>query len=182
MEALKSPLMGLFEKRRAGKFFLYVQDYKENDPSTHKGYDLTKLTTKQLISWVPILLLCLRTLFNYYTMQFSICLHNFYFQFHTCLFHILPPDISCLMSTIPLLQNQEIVMWNLDIFTNNIIYAFQVLISLLTPFWIIKYTSGIVHASGHYIVLFVSLTAITEASKVFLDMLCPSKPQHDVLF
>jgi hypothetical protein len=61
MEALKSPLMGLFEKRRAGKFFLYVQDYKENDPSTHKGYDLTKLTTKQLISWVPIYLLCLIT-------------------------------------------------------------------------------------------------------------------------
>ncbi|ONM21328.1 Guanosine nucleotide diphosphate dissociation inhibitor 2 [Zea mays] len=51
MEALKSPLMGLFEKRRAGKFFLYVQDYKENDPSTHKGYNLTKLTTKELISW-----------------------------------------------------------------------------------------------------------------------------------
>ncbi|PWZ39426.1 Guanosine nucleotide diphosphate dissociation inhibitor 1 [Zea mays] len=50
MEALKSPLMGLFEKRRAGKFFLYVQDYKENDPSTHKGYNLTKLTTKELIS------------------------------------------------------------------------------------------------------------------------------------
>ncbi|KAG8080848.1 hypothetical protein GUJ93_ZPchr0007g4116 [Zizania palustris] len=50
MEALKSPLMGLFEKRRAGKFFLYVQDYKENDPSTHKGYDLTKMTTKELIS------------------------------------------------------------------------------------------------------------------------------------
>uniref|UniRef100_A0A453JML3 Guanosine nucleotide diphosphate dissociation inhibitor n=1 Tax=Aegilops tauschii subsp. strangulata TaxID=200361 RepID=A0A453JML3_AEGTS len=50
MEALKSPLMGLFEKRRAGKFFLYVQDYKENDPSTHKGLDLTKMTSKQLIS------------------------------------------------------------------------------------------------------------------------------------
>lgn len=54
MEALKSPLMGLFEKRRAGKFFLYVQDYKENDPSTHKGLDLTKMTSKELISWVPI--------------------------------------------------------------------------------------------------------------------------------
>lgn len=54
MEALKSPLMGLFEKRRAGKFFLYVQDYKENDPSTHKGLDLTKMTSKQLISCVPI--------------------------------------------------------------------------------------------------------------------------------
>uniref|UniRef100_A0A0E0Q6I1 Guanosine nucleotide diphosphate dissociation inhibitor n=1 Tax=Oryza rufipogon TaxID=4529 RepID=A0A0E0Q6I1_ORYRU len=50
MEALKSPLMGLFEKRRAGKFFLFVQDYKENDPSTHKGYDLNKMTTKELIS------------------------------------------------------------------------------------------------------------------------------------
>lgn len=54
MEALKSPLMGLFEKRRAGKFFLFVQDYKENDPSTHKGYDLNKMTTKELISWVPM--------------------------------------------------------------------------------------------------------------------------------
>lgn len=30
MEALKSPLMGLFEKRRARKFFIFVQDYKEN--------------------------------------------------------------------------------------------------------------------------------------------------------
>lgn len=64
MEALKSPLMGLFEKRRAGKFFLYVQDYKENDPSTHKGYDLTKLTTKELISWVSISVLCLLTFFH----------------------------------------------------------------------------------------------------------------------
>jgi hypothetical protein len=54
MEALKSPLMGLFEKRRAGKFFLYVQDYKENDPSTHKGLDLNKMTSKELISCVPI--------------------------------------------------------------------------------------------------------------------------------
>ena len=64
MEALKSPLMGLFEKRRAGKFFLYVQDYKEDDRSTHKGYDLTKLTTKELISWVPISLLYLFNIFT----------------------------------------------------------------------------------------------------------------------
>ncbi|TVT97416.1 hypothetical protein EJB05_57332 [Eragrostis curvula] len=63
MEALKSPLMGLFEKRRAGKFFLYVQGYKEDDPSTHKGYDLTKITSKELISWVPFSLLCLYTFF-----------------------------------------------------------------------------------------------------------------------
>ncbi|KAH9604261.1 hypothetical protein KSS87_004657 [Heliosperma pusillum] len=50
MEALKSPLMGLFEKRRARKFFLYVQEYKEADPKTHEGLDLTKVTTKELIA------------------------------------------------------------------------------------------------------------------------------------
>ncbi|KAL6222837.1 hypothetical protein ACLB2K_006227 [Fragaria x ananassa] len=50
VEALKSPLMGLFEKRRARKFFLYVQDFEENDPKTHEGMDLTKVTAKELIS------------------------------------------------------------------------------------------------------------------------------------
>jgi Rab GDP dissociation inhibitor len=49
MEALKSPLMGLFEKRRARNFFIYVQDYNEADPKTHKGLDLTRVTTKELI-------------------------------------------------------------------------------------------------------------------------------------
>ncbi|KAJ0093283.1 hypothetical protein Patl1_27139 [Pistacia atlantica] len=50
MEALKSPLMGVFEKRRARKFFIYVQDYDENDPKTHEGMDLTRVTTKELIA------------------------------------------------------------------------------------------------------------------------------------
>ncbi|WZZ17979.1 hypothetical protein YC2023_111068 [Brassica napus] len=50
MEAMKSNLMGIFEKRRAGKFFGYVQDYDEKDPKTHNGMDLTKLTTKELIA------------------------------------------------------------------------------------------------------------------------------------
>lgn len=50
MEALKSPLMGLFEKRRARKFFVYVQDYDEANPKTHDGMDLTKVTTKELIA------------------------------------------------------------------------------------------------------------------------------------
>ncbi|KAH9312672.1 hypothetical protein KI387_027707, partial [Taxus chinensis] len=50
MEALKSPLMGLFEKRRARKFFIYVQDYEESDPKTHEGLDLTRVTTRQLIA------------------------------------------------------------------------------------------------------------------------------------
>ncbi|PKI74979.1 hypothetical protein CRG98_004751 [Punica granatum] len=50
MEALKSPLMGIFEKRRARKFFIYVQDYDESDPKTHEGLDLTRVTTKELIA------------------------------------------------------------------------------------------------------------------------------------
>ncbi|KAJ8615971.1 hypothetical protein MRB53_035343 [Persea americana] len=50
MEALKSPLMGLFEKRRARKFIIYVQDYLENDPKTHEGLDLTRVTTRELIA------------------------------------------------------------------------------------------------------------------------------------
>ena len=50
MEALKSPLMGIFEKRRAGKFFSYVQEYDEKDPKTHDGMDLRRVTTKDLIA------------------------------------------------------------------------------------------------------------------------------------
>ena len=36
-EALRSPLMGLFEKRRAKKFLEWVGDYKEDDPKTYNG-------------------------------------------------------------------------------------------------------------------------------------------------
>jgi len=50
VEALKSPLMGLFEKRRARKFFIYVQDYEENDPKSHEGLDLNKVTARELIT------------------------------------------------------------------------------------------------------------------------------------
>ena len=52
MEALKSPLMGIFEKRRARKFFIYVQNYEDNDPKTHEGMDLTRVTTRELIAYV----------------------------------------------------------------------------------------------------------------------------------
>jgi len=52
VEALKSPLMGLFEKRRARKFFIYVQDYEANDPKSHEGLDLNQVTARQLISYV----------------------------------------------------------------------------------------------------------------------------------
>lgn len=37
MEAVRSPLMGLFEKRRAKKFFEWVQGWKENDLATQQG-------------------------------------------------------------------------------------------------------------------------------------------------
>lgn len=36
-EALRSPLMGLFEKRRAKKFLEFVGAYKEEDPATYSG-------------------------------------------------------------------------------------------------------------------------------------------------
>lgn len=57
MEALKSPLMGIFEKRRTRKFFIYVQDYDETDPKTHEGMDLTRVTTRELIAYDLDLLL-----------------------------------------------------------------------------------------------------------------------------
>ena len=47
-EALKSSLMGLFEKRRARAFFLFVQDYEADHPKTHKGHDLDRMPMKDL--------------------------------------------------------------------------------------------------------------------------------------
>lgn len=37
MEAVRSPLMGLFEKRRAKKFFEFLQNWRDDDPATHQG-------------------------------------------------------------------------------------------------------------------------------------------------
>jgi len=46
MEAVKSPLMGLFEKRRAKKFFEFLQNWKNDDPATQHGLDLDKDSMK----------------------------------------------------------------------------------------------------------------------------------------
>jgi Rab GDP dissociation inhibitor len=46
MEAVRSPLMGLFEKRRAKKFFEFLQGWKDSDPATHQGIDLDKDSMK----------------------------------------------------------------------------------------------------------------------------------------
>lgn len=48
MEALRSNLMGFFEKRRARKFFLYVQNYQEDDRGTHDDLDLKKATMAEV--------------------------------------------------------------------------------------------------------------------------------------
>ncbi|KAL0078889.1 GDP dissociation inhibitor [Phycomyces blakesleeanus] len=43
-EAISSSLMGLVEKRRLQKFFEFVQNWKEDDDSTHQGLNLEKDT------------------------------------------------------------------------------------------------------------------------------------------
>jgi Rab GDP dissociation inhibitor len=47
-EALVSPLMGLFEKRRFRKFLMYIDQYKLENTETHEGRDLNKMTMKEL--------------------------------------------------------------------------------------------------------------------------------------
>jgi len=47
-EAIYSSLLGLFEKNRFRKFLMYLQQYDEAKPDTHKGYDLTSMTMQQL--------------------------------------------------------------------------------------------------------------------------------------
>lgn len=42
MEALKSPLMGLFEKKRCRNFYLYIQDIDFNNPKTWKDINIAK--------------------------------------------------------------------------------------------------------------------------------------------
>jgi Rab GDP dissociation inhibitor len=46
VEAVRSNLMGMFEKRRCKKFFEFVQDWDEADPSTGKGFDLGRDTMR----------------------------------------------------------------------------------------------------------------------------------------
>ena len=47
-EALRSPLMGLFEKRRARNFLNWVGSFDENNPSTHNGMNLSQATMRQV--------------------------------------------------------------------------------------------------------------------------------------
>ncbi|KAL2120529.1 hypothetical protein VTJ04DRAFT_4556 [Mycothermus thermophilus] len=47
-EALKSPLMGIFEKRRMKTFIEWVGSFDVKDPSTHKGLDIKSCTMKDV--------------------------------------------------------------------------------------------------------------------------------------
>ncbi|KAH8915988.1 rab GTPase activator [Atractiella rhizophila] len=48
MEAVKSPLMGLFEKRRMKKFLEWVQNFKDEDPATHQGIKIDETPMKDV--------------------------------------------------------------------------------------------------------------------------------------
>ncbi|KAH9598798.1 GDP dissociation inhibitor [Trypanosoma melophagium] len=47
-EALMSPLMGFFEKRKAAKLFQFMGAYDPEKPNTHKNYNLKAMTMSQL--------------------------------------------------------------------------------------------------------------------------------------
>ncbi|KAI9839312.1 MAG: Rab GDP dissociation inhibitor alpha [Sarea resinae] len=47
-EALRSPLMGLFEKRRAKKFLEWVGAFNEDDTATYNGLNLNACTMKEV--------------------------------------------------------------------------------------------------------------------------------------
>ena len=47
-EALKSGLLGMFEKKNLASFLGYVDSYVETEPSTHKKHDLKAMTAKEL--------------------------------------------------------------------------------------------------------------------------------------
>jgi len=54
MEAVKSPLMGLFEKRRAKGFFEFLQGWKDEDLATHQGLNLDTDTMKQVYDYFKL--------------------------------------------------------------------------------------------------------------------------------
>ncbi|KAJ3124712.1 Rab GDP dissociation inhibitor alpha [Nowakowskiella sp. JEL0407] len=47
-EAIMSPLMGIFEKRRLKKFFEFIQGYKFDDPATQQGLDLNQVKVSEM--------------------------------------------------------------------------------------------------------------------------------------
>eukprot|EP01138_Halocafeteria_seosinensis_P015502 gb/GECG01015820.1/.p1 GENE.gb/GECG01015820.1/~~gb/GECG01015820.1/.p1 ORF type:complete len:465 (+),score=69.10 gb/GECG01015820.1/:1-1395(+) len=48
-EAMKTGLVGFFQKRKLRNFLQYIAKYKQDDPSTHEGFDMEKGTARQLM-------------------------------------------------------------------------------------------------------------------------------------
>ncbi|KAI8078742.1 GDP dissociation inhibitor [Halteromyces radiatus] len=48
VEALSSPLMGIFEKRRMKKFLEWAQKYNDADPSTHNGINISTVQMSEV--------------------------------------------------------------------------------------------------------------------------------------
>ncbi|BFZ53753.1 Rab GDP dissociation inhibitor alpha [Savitreella phatthalungensis] len=48
MEAVRSSLMGIFEKRRMKRFLEFIQGYKDNDASTQQGINLDRHTMAEI--------------------------------------------------------------------------------------------------------------------------------------
>lgn len=47
-EALKSSLMGFFQKRKCKNFFTFCDEYDPTKPKTHKGFDPYRVTTRDM--------------------------------------------------------------------------------------------------------------------------------------
>lgn len=48
MEAVRSSLMGIFEKRRMKNFLTFIQNYKDNDSSTQQGINMDRNTMAEI--------------------------------------------------------------------------------------------------------------------------------------
>eukprot|EP00692_Jakoba_bahamiensis_P002473 EC686262.1.p1 GENE.EC686262.1~~EC686262.1.p1 ORF type:complete len:94 (+),score=44.32 EC686262.1:265-546(+) len=53
-EALASNLMGFVQKRKCKKFFTYCDEYKRDDPSTWKGFDLARTTMREIFKYFDL--------------------------------------------------------------------------------------------------------------------------------
>lgn len=51
MEAVRSSLMGIFEKRRMKNFLTFIANYDEDNKSTHQGFDLDKNTMNEIYTY-----------------------------------------------------------------------------------------------------------------------------------
>lgn len=53
-EALRTSLMGMFEKRRFRKMLMYIVNYEEEDPKTHEGLDCAKVPMKKVYEYFGV--------------------------------------------------------------------------------------------------------------------------------